>query len=83
MRPDRIARAYRATRSAEEKALRAADAVFTGIWLGVMDRRSLSAADAAHYEVARESVGDERLLLDAARRVIGPGDPVGAHPAGL
>jgi hypothetical protein len=61
MRPERIARAYHASRRVEQKTLDAVDAVFTGLWLGAMGDGSRGAADAAYYEVAREPVGDRRL----------------------
>ena len=47
-------RLYHASRRVFDASVAVAQAVFVGVWLGLLDRRSLHAADAAYYRRARQ-----------------------------
>ena len=50
-------RAYLGANRRFEQAQRLVNAVFTGAWLGVMDRETLAELDASFYSTRRETVG--------------------------
>jgi hypothetical protein len=53
-RTARLARAYLATNRRFEQGKRGVEALFRGVWLGLLDRDALAAVDAAYYSAHRE-----------------------------